>query len=117
MVCQTELVELRDVCDELTRRGGRMYAISSDSVEDSRRVVEARGLPFTLLSDPRADAIRAYGLLHRGGGPGGADIAIPAHALVARDGRILWRYVAHRAQDRPAPAEIIDVIHRFIPAE
>ncbi|MCK6482798.1 MAG: redoxin domain-containing protein [Phycisphaerae bacterium] len=117
MICQTELVELRDVHDELSRRGGRMVAISSDSVEDSRRVVESRGLPFPLLSDTRGDAIRAYGLLHRGGGPGGADIAIPAHALIARDGRILWRFVAHRAQERPAPAEIIDVIHRFIPAE
>jgi peroxiredoxin len=43
-----------------------------------------------LLSDPKAEVIRRYDLLHIGGGPEGADIARPAEFLVDSSGTVRW---------------------------
>jgi peroxiredoxin len=73
-------------------------------------MAQARELGFPLLADPECAAIRAYGLLHAGAGPGGTDISIPAHLLVRRDGSIAWSFVAQRINDRPAPAAVARAI-------
>lgn len=112
-MCVSELVGLREVSDELTRRGGRVLTISVDRPEDSARVVKGRNLPFQILSDVDRKVITDYGLVHKGGGPKGADVAIPAHVLIDRGGRIAWRHVAHRIQDRPYPATILDEIRKL----
>lgn len=81
-------------------------AIAVDPPERSRKLREALGLPFPLLCDPRHEVVERYGLLHRGAGIEAPDIAVPAHALVGRDGRILWRFVANRISDRPDPQDV-----------
>jgi len=43
-----------------------------------------------MLSDPNADIIRQYHLLHTGGGPGGHEISRPAEFLVDSSGTIRW---------------------------
>jgi peroxiredoxin len=45
---------------------------------------------FTVLSDPNAEVIRRYHLLHAGGGPDGHDIARPAEFLVDSSGMVRW---------------------------
>jgi len=94
------------VAQALTAKGGRLFAISVDPPEKSREVVERNALPFAILSDADRRTIRAYGLLHASGAPGGGDIALPAHLLVDRDGRIVFRHVARSVQDRPDPEEV-----------
>jgi peroxiredoxin len=76
-------------------------------------VVERNKLPFAILSDPRAEVIRAYGVLHERGGPGGTDIALPAHFLIDRSGRIAWRYVADKVNHRPIPGDLIRRINEL----
>ncbi len=93
--------------DEFRKLGVTVAAVSVDAPADSRRVVSAGKLPFTILSDADRQLIGALGLVHSGAGPGGADIAIPAHILVSRDGRILWRYQSHKIQDRLDPREVL----------
>ena len=87
-----------------------MLAVSVDTPEQSRELVAADGLPFRILSDTTRSAIRRYGLLHEGGGPGGTDIAVPAQFLVRPDGSIAWRHVSRRIQDRAEPAETLAAI-------
>lgn len=96
--------------DELTRRGGRLLAVSTDSPEEATRLREDLDLPFLVVSDPEAKATVAFGLLHAHGGPGGKDVALPAQLLIGRDLEILWRHVAERIQDRPAPADVLAAI-------
>jgi len=102
-----ELGQLRGVAAELRRQGGWLMAISVDRPADLRKVVELVGPDTLVLSDPEAKVIRDYGLLHEQGGLDGEDIAIPAHILIARDGRIIWKHVAQRIQDRPDPADVL----------
>ena len=112
-MCVTELVGLREVSEELNRRGGRVLTVSVDRPEESARVVKDRNLPFSILGDVDGKVIAEYGLVHKGGGPKNADIAIPAHLLIERGGRIAWRHMARRIQDRPYPATILDEIRKL----
>jgi len=95
------------VAEAIGRRGGRLVALSVDPPDVARAVVKRNRLPFPVLCDTRRDVIRSLGLLHPGGGPGGADIPIPAHVLLDRDGRIVWRRAATRIQDRPDPDRVL----------
>ena len=69
-------------------------------------------LAFPVLSDPQLDVIRAYGLDHAKGGLHDADVAVPAHVLVDSDGRIAWRRVSSKIQDRPDPLDVLMQIAR-----
>lgn len=75
---------------EFQRAGVRPVAISVDPTDVSRDLAHKAGYTFTLLSDPGAEVIRRYKLLHPGGGPGGHEIARPAEFLVDATGTIRW---------------------------
>jgi peroxiredoxin len=70
--------------------GVRTVAISVDSPEQSEDLRKKAGLTFPILSDSDTTAIRAYDLLHLGGGPGGHDIARPGEFLVDSHGVVRW---------------------------
>ena len=65
-------------------------AISVDPPEVSRGLAQKAGYTFPLLSDPNAEVIRRYHLLHSGGGPDGHDISRPAEFLVDSAGVVRW---------------------------
>ena len=110
MICVAELGELREVDAAMRKKGGRLLAVSVDEPHHSLEVVASLKLPFAILSDSRREVTRAYGLLHEGASPEGADIAIPAHLLLDRSGTIRWRYVARKSHDRPHPDEDLAAI-------
>ena len=56
----------------------RPVAISVDAPDVSRDLRQKAGYTYTFLSDPKAEVIRRYDLLHAGGGINGQDIARPA---------------------------------------
>ena len=58
--------------------------------EVSRDLAKKAGYTFPILSDPTAETIRRYNLLHKGGGPGGSDIARPAEFLVDTSVTVRW---------------------------
>ena len=65
-------------------------AISVDAPEVSRNLASKAGYTFPILSDPNAETIRGYHLLHKGGGPEGNDISRPAEFLVDSSGVVRW---------------------------
>jgi peroxiredoxin len=58
--------------------------------EINRRQRQKLGYTYTFLSDPKAEAIRRYDLLHGGAGPKSTDIARPAEFLIDPSGTIRW---------------------------
>jgi len=62
---------------DLERRGVRPVAIS---------VCKKAGYTYTFLSDPKAEVISRYHLLHQGAGVNGKNIARPAEFLVDPSG-------------------------------
>ena len=61
-----------------------------DRPDISRDLSRKAGYTFTILSDPNAEVIRRYDLLHVGGGPNGHDIARPAEFLVDSSRVVRW---------------------------
>ena len=68
----------------------RPVAISVDSPEVSLDLSRKASYTFQLLSDPKAEVIRRYALLHAAGGPDGHDIARPAEFLVDSARVVRW---------------------------
>ena len=88
----------------------RVLLVSTDDRKGAREVwnqVVSRG--FTVLSDPGAQVIRKYGLLHPHGG-GGEDIALDTSLLVDEKGVERWRLVSQTLPDLPKAAEIVQRI-------
>jgi peroxiredoxin len=67
---------------------------------------------FAILSDPGAQVITSYGLLHRGAGTDGQDIALDTTLLVDVDGRERWRHVGQTLSDLPTAEEILTRIRK-----
>jgi peroxiredoxin len=103
---QQRLGEFRD-------RGVEILAISVDSPEESQKLCKARGYSFPFLSDPKAEVIRKYGVLHVGGGENGKDIARPAEFLVDNIGVIRWVNLTEDLRVRARPQMVLDAINRL----
>lgn len=65
-------------------------AISVDTPQESAGLSKKAGYTFPILSDPKAETIRQYHILHPGGGPERHDISRPAEFLVDSTGTIRW---------------------------
>jgi peroxiredoxin Q/BCP len=95
---------------EFHKRGVEIAAISVDSPEESRKLCEGQGYTYPFLSDPQAEVIRKYGILHAGGGEDGRDIAIPAEFLIDAKGTIRWVKLTDDVRRRARPDEVLKVM-------
>ena len=83
-------------------------AISVDTPEMSRDLCRKAGYTYTFLSDPNAEVIRRYDLLHQGAGVNGQDIARPAEFLLDSSGVIRWVNLTEDYRMRARPEQIIE---------
>jgi peroxiredoxin len=87
----------------------RPVAISVDAPEASRNLARKAGYTFPVLSDPTAETIRRYDLLHKGGGPQGSDISRPAEFLVDSNGVVRWTNFTEDVRIRAKADEMLAV--------
>jgi len=90
-----------------------VVAISVDSPAESQKLCQSRGYTFPFLSDPGAETIRQYGVLHPKGGEGGKDIARPAEFLVDAAGTIRWVNLTDDIRVRARPESVLAAIDRL----
>lgn len=95
---------------DFSSRGIRLVAISVDPVETNERHARKIGCTFTFLSDPSAEVIRRYDLLHAHGGPKGADISRPGEFLVDAGGMVRWINLTESIAVRARPAQVLTAI-------
>jgi peroxiredoxin len=93
---------------ELESRGIQIVAISVDTPEINQRHRQKLGYTYTFLSDPQAEVIRRYDLLHRGAGPKGTDIARPAEFLIDSSGTIRWVNLTENIAVRARPEQVLE---------
>lgn len=70
--------------------GIRPVAISVDTPEENRTLIQQTGYTFPFLSDPNLEAIRKFDVVHAGAGANGHDIARPAEFLIDSSGIVRW---------------------------
>jgi peroxiredoxin len=99
--------------NEFHQRGVEVVAISVDSPTESQKLCQSRGYTFPFLSDPKAETIRQYGVLHPKGGENGQDIARPAEFLVDASGTIRWANLTEDLRVRARPETVLAAIDRL----
>ena len=100
--------------NDFTQRRIEIAAISVDSTEDSRKLSQAKGYTFPMLSDPAAEVIRNYGLLHPKGGEDGQDIARPAEILIDSSGSVRWENLTDDLRVRARPSQVLQAFDSTI---
>jgi len=93
----------------LNAAGIRPVAISVDSPEVSRDLIQKAGYTFPFLSDPNTEVIRRYDLVHAGAGEGGHDIARPAEFLLDSSGTVRWVNLTENYWVRARPEQVLEV--------
>jgi peroxiredoxin len=98
---------------EFEARGIRVVGISVDPPDINQRQSQKRGYAFPLLSDPKAQVIRRYDVLHRGAGPKGADIARPAEFLIDSNRIVRWVNLTDNIAVRARPEQVLDAFDQI----
>mgnify|MGYP001141554061 CR=1 FL=1 len=80
--CTREARALRDIADELGKRGVAIVGVSTNSIESHARFAENNELPFPLLADEDGSIAEDYGVLRSTG------TAERSTFLIGRDGRL-----------------------------
>ena len=88
--------------------GIRPVAISVDSPEASRDLCQKAGYTYTFLSDPKAEVIRRYDLVHSGAGEYGEDIARPGEFLLNSSSTVRWVNLTENYWVRARPEQILE---------
>ena len=89
--------------DRFRERRAEITAISVDTPEQNRAMIDNLLLPFPLLSDPDGErAIKPYGLWDEKG-----RIAVPSIVAVGTDGRVRYFYRGQDFADRPGDEELL----------
>jgi peroxiredoxin Q/BCP len=83
--CTKEACAIRDIYKDFESNGVKVFGISADSVESHAKFAEKYQLPFTLLSDPKKETIKAYGA-------DGAVFGKRISYLIGADGMIVKAY-------------------------
>ena len=87
--------------------GVRPVAISVDSPAQSEELRRKAGYTFTFLSDPDIAVIARYGIVHKGAGMGGHDVARPAEFLLDRSGTVRWANFTEDLRVRARPEQLL----------
>jgi peroxiredoxin len=109
----SELQGLQSRLTDIRALEAEVLAVSADTPEESRKLVESAKLDFALLSDPEGAAWDAFGLRHAGGAIGGDDIARPGVFVIDRQGRIAWRKLTDNWRVRVRPEEVLDQLRQI----
>lgn len=91
---------------DFAARGIRPVAISVDPPDVSRNHCRKQGYTYTFLSDPQAEVIRRYDLLHPQG-RGEQAIARPAEFLLDSAGTVRWVNLTENYWVRATPQQML----------
>jgi peroxiredoxin len=98
---------------EFDARGIRIVGISVDPPKTNRQQSQRLGYTFPLLSDPKAEVIRRYDVLHPAAGPKRADIARPAEFLIDSSGIIRWVNLTENIAVRARPEQVLEAFEQM----
>ena len=108
--CTKEACGFRDAWDELQALGVVVLGVSGDDAESHRRFAAKYRLPFTLLSDPGHEVMRAYGAYGEKTMYGRKVVGVIRSTVwIGPDGRVRrhWARVANAAAH---PGKVLEAI-------
>ncbi len=97
---------------EITDLGYTVATVSYDPVETLDRFAKRRKIGFTMLSDPKSEAIRAFNVFNNEHAPGafGYGIAYPTIVVLDAAGVVRGVYAEAHFTQRPDPDAVIEAL-------
>ncbi|MBA2538430.1 MAG: peroxiredoxin family protein [Deltaproteobacteria bacterium] len=90
---------------ELAKRDIGLVAISVDDVAPGKALAAKLGLTFPVLADPKATALKAFGIFDAE-----TEIAWPSIFVVSRDGKVVHRWLADTFSERIVTADVMKAL-------
>lgn len=122
-ICNRDLREFQVAIDRITSLGASMIAVSPQSPDGARKMVDLGDLGYEVLSDPDQGAIRAYRLQFKPpvvyleyrdltveNGDGSVTLPVPATYVIDGHGIIRGRHVDPDYTIRMGVQEVVDVL-------
>ncbi|HET7481069.1 MAG TPA: peroxiredoxin family protein [Rubrobacteraceae bacterium] len=106
--CNGQLASLARGFERFARYNTEVAAISVDPPEHSLALSNKLLLPFPVLTDPKGELAKRYGLWDAKEG-----VAVPATVLIDRTGEVAYLYAGKDFADRPAEEEVLSVLKRL----
>jgi peroxiredoxin Q/BCP len=94
--CTTEACAFRDAWDTLQKSGVVLVGISADTDDSHRAFAEHHKLPFHLVSDPKLELAKRFGVSSKYVEKLGATIEMRETIVIGKDGKVLK---IHRSVD------------------
>ena len=94
--------------------GAHVVAVSPDDPANVRKLAEANGLEYTLLSDPSGEVIERYGIRNRQHTSG--VLPDPTALVIDRAGRLRYKRIDEDYTVRPPAEELVKAV-RALPRE
>jgi peroxiredoxin len=126
--CNKYLHTLQGKLPEIKAAGGNLIAISVENPDTSMAVSQKNELTFTVLSDPKLNLARKFGIVYelsedvnkkyigygvdlvKANGTEKPELPLSATYIVSSEGKILYAYLEPDYTKRAAPEEIIKVL-------
>lgn len=100
-VCTKELCTLRDAIADYRKLDATVYGISVDSPFALAEFKKQQKLPFSLLSDHKHEAIRAYEVVFENLANVGFTAAARSVFVIDRHGNVSWTWVGDTPANEP----------------
>lgn len=110
--CQLQTVELSKSAKEFDTLGYPVVTVSYDSVEKLKTYADKNKTSITLLSDPRSEIIKSFGILNEGVVKGTMAYGTPKPGVyvIGKDKTIKAMFFKDGIQDRPTVKELTAAI-------
>ena len=94
---------MREDYDTIRGLEAEVLAVSTDDLSGAEYAIDRLDLGFPILFDPEAEVVREYGVynLLRDG------YATPSTFIIDKNGKVRWKYIGQRYNDRPTNQQII----------
>ena len=94
---------MREVYDTIRGLDAEVLAVSTDDLSGAENAIDYLHLGFPVLFDPEAEVVRKYGVynLLRD------RYATPSTFIIDKTGKVRWKYIVQRYNDRPTSQQII----------
>ena len=115
--CVAELEQLAGLSSRFDGIGVKLVAISSDTVDEVRRVQAKHDWNILLLADPTLAAHRLYKITSRNFAPRRGpfrELAVPTTILFGADGTVLWFELAEDFRVRPQADAVFDLVRTLL---
>jgi len=100
-VCTKELCTFRDAIGDYAKLHATVYGISIDTPFSLGEFKKQQNLPFSLLSDHKHEAIRAYGVVYENLANIGLTVAARSVFVVDTHGNVSWAWVGKEPKEEP----------------